>query len=264
MNDTLPAEVRARIDMHLDAVEDQLRRAGETREKRRGIVDDLETQILDMLDAGDRPSLAAVDAVLRRLDPPQAYRGETNRASEPSPTSHGRRAEPELCRQARDGAWWLGAGFVAQLVVLLDLVVNGTPGPRNSAADLAAVVALFPAALGPIVGTAYGWIATERIRRSGGAQFGLGLSVIQALIYPILVVWVGAFGLWNAGTSYATESGMPDYQIHDLRLIELFGAVGTAIVLTIAIVLMLVYLTREREKKMGMVEPHVERLLASS
>jgi hypothetical protein len=264
MNIALPAEVRARIDAHLDAVEDQLRRAGEIREKRRGIVDDLETQILDMLDANDRPSLAAVDAVLCRLDPPQAYRGETNRTREPSLTSHGRGAELELCRQAKHGLWWLGGAFVAQIVVVLDFLVNGTPGPRNTVMDLAAIVAVFPAAIGPIVGTAMGWIATERIRRSNGTQIGLGLSVIEALSYPILTIWTGALIIWNVGVSYATESNTPEYQLHDVRVIGLFGVVATGIVLTVAIVLMLVYLTRERKKKMGMVEPPVERLLAAS
>lgn len=265
MNEPLPADVRARIDAHLDAVEDQLRRAGETREKRRGIVDDLETQILEMVDSlsSGHATLGDVDAVLIRLDPPQAYRGETNRTSAPSPTSHGRGAEPELCRQARDGAWWLGAGLVAQLVVILDFVVNGTPGPRNLIADMAAIFALFPAAIGPIIGTAFGWIATERIRRSRGTMIGLGLSAIEALSYPVLAIWTGAFVVWNEGVRYATEL-VPVYQMRDVRFIGLFGVVGTAIVLTIAIVLMLVYLTRGRRNVSKKNETPVKRVLAAS
>ncbi len=75
MVNTLSAEVQSRIDTHLDAVEKQLAAAGLERTKRRGIVDDLETQILDMLAArsADSPTVTDVDAVLAGLDPPSAY-----------------------------------------------------------------------------------------------------------------------------------------------------------------------------------------------
>ena len=49
MSVTLNGEVRARLDAHLDAVERALVAANYTRERRRGVVDDLEAQILDML-----------------------------------------------------------------------------------------------------------------------------------------------------------------------------------------------------------------------
>jgi hypothetical protein len=49
MVSTLPPEVQSRVDAHLDAVEKQLQACGADRAKRRAIVDDLETQILDML-----------------------------------------------------------------------------------------------------------------------------------------------------------------------------------------------------------------------
>ena len=54
MNDTLASAVRGRVDAHLDAVEKQLEAAGANRTKRRSVLDDLETQILDMLAARQR------------------------------------------------------------------------------------------------------------------------------------------------------------------------------------------------------------------
>jgi hypothetical protein len=70
----LNADVRARLDAHLDAVEKALAEAKCSRERRRGIVDDLEAQITDMLAArGAEPTLADLEAVLTTLDPPEAY-----------------------------------------------------------------------------------------------------------------------------------------------------------------------------------------------
>ncbi len=84
MNPELSADVRTRLDVHLDAVEQALIASGCSREQRRGIVDDLEAQILDML-AGrsPSPSLADLEAVLASLDPPDAY--QSPRVSPPHP-----------------------------------------------------------------------------------------------------------------------------------------------------------------------------------
>ena len=74
----LAPDVRARLDAHLDAVEKALVAAGSSRERRRGVVDDLEAQIMDML-AGksETPTVAELEEVLAKLDPPGAY-GETS------------------------------------------------------------------------------------------------------------------------------------------------------------------------------------------
>ena len=48
MSRELNAEVRARVDAHLEAVEQVLVAAGHTREARRAVVDDLEAQILEL------------------------------------------------------------------------------------------------------------------------------------------------------------------------------------------------------------------------
>ena len=74
MTISLNPEARVRLDAHLDAVERALIASGHSRESRRGIVDDLEAQILDMLAAkSQNPALEDVEAVLGTLDPPAAY-----------------------------------------------------------------------------------------------------------------------------------------------------------------------------------------------
>ena len=78
----ISAEIRGRLDAHLDAVEKALVEAKYSRERRRGIIDDLEAQIMEMLSNGPaEPTLADLEAVLATLDPPAAY-GEAG-ASEP-------------------------------------------------------------------------------------------------------------------------------------------------------------------------------------
>ncbi len=111
MSDTLSPEVRAHVDAHLDAVESQLRTAGADRTQRRGVVDDLETQILDMLAAQKKesPGLADVDAVLARLDPPSAI--PTNRPGRLSRTRRPRQrgaGNPDFVARPSEepGAWW--------------------------------------------------------------------------------------------------------------------------------------------------------------
>ncbi len=71
----LTADARTRLDAHLDAVEQALITSGRSREQRRGIVDDLEAQIRDMLASKSaKPTSVDLDAVLASLDPPAAYR----------------------------------------------------------------------------------------------------------------------------------------------------------------------------------------------
>jgi hypothetical protein len=78
---TVNPEVRARLDAHLDAVEKTLVGANFTRERRRGVVDDLEAQILDIL-AGksEVPTVAELEEILGKLDPPAAYGEGAGRA----------------------------------------------------------------------------------------------------------------------------------------------------------------------------------------
>ncbi|MCL2647599.1 MAG: hypothetical protein FWD61_11430 [Phycisphaerales bacterium] len=95
---TLSEEARRRLDAHLDAVEQALATAGNSREQRRAVVDDLESQINEMLAArsdaeggGGSPTLADVEAVLAQVDPPAAY-GNAAGPSEPRPSGSDMRA----------------------------------------------------------------------------------------------------------------------------------------------------------------------------
>ena len=68
-------EARERMDAYLDAIERVLVAADMPRAERKGIADDVEAQILEMLAAraGAEATAADVEAVLSDLDPPEAY-----------------------------------------------------------------------------------------------------------------------------------------------------------------------------------------------
>src|SRR3954462_778170 len=125
MNVTLNPEVRARLDAHLDAVERALVEAKCSRERRRGIVDDLEAQIMEMLAARSKePTVGDLEAVLATLDPPAAYGESAPSAGAPSvgtvsAISPPARAPVGASRYSRTAIW----GFVCILVSLLPLLL---------------------------------------------------------------------------------------------------------------------------------------------
>jgi hypothetical protein len=233
MTNKLPVAVQSRVDAHLDAVEEQLQTAGADRATRRNIVDDLETQIVDMLGSleASTPTVTDIDDVLGRLDLPQAYADESawpsNRVLR---AQRGIVYEPRLCRQAKQGAWCIGLGILAPLLLVFGLKTppalhffrwmesslrEGTPPPLWAvvlAGALVITAGVATVAL-PIAGTLLGWTATERIRRSAGTQYGLGLAVGEALLYPILLVWFVTFAIDRMieqvlyGTTYLTGPG---------------------------------------------------------
>jgi hypothetical protein len=209
MVNTLSAEVQSRIDAHLDSVERQLQAAGAERSKRRGIVDDLETQILDMLAARNTysPTLTDVDAVLAGLDPPSAYANSGSVPVEPrEPAATFVVAEPRLCPAVKTGTRYLAVALMG--FVLLVLYKSEYDARRASGAVVASRSILMKAlvagavlalVVGLLFATASGWIATGRIRSSGGREYGLGLAVLEALVFPALIIWVAAFVLSGPG-----------------------------------------------------------------
>jgi hypothetical protein len=84
-----------RVDEFLAAVDRALAGADVSQDERRSILDDLRTQIAEMLAdrAGDTPTLADVDVVLAEIDPPQAYAGPAagapDQPTKPGSTSRG-------------------------------------------------------------------------------------------------------------------------------------------------------------------------------
>ncbi len=244
MNDNLPSAVRARIDAHLDAVEKQLEAAGADRTKRRSIVDDLETQILDMLAArsAGSPTLTDVDAVLASLDPPSAYAHSGSvSADSPRPATTPVVVEPRLCPAVKKGTRYLAVALIGALLLILakaeaDVEYRWSgPAPTSIVIKALLVGAGLALVVGPFLVTVFGWIATERIRRSGGQEYGLALAVIEALLFPTLIIWVIAFGV-------ATSGGSPG-----LRIV-------TAALFTAALGFLLGWLTGPKRSQAGPIE----------
>ncbi len=122
-------ESQARVDQYLGAIDRVLAAAGMPYSERRNIAEDVEGQIFDMLLAGGiaDPGVPDVDAVIMKLDPPEAYaqaagdpeaeRREAPAVVPPAPPSPPPR--PRLSRAAVVGAIWapMVLGLVAALIV---------------------------------------------------------------------------------------------------------------------------------------------------
>jgi hypothetical protein len=75
----LPKALRNLVDSRLDAIERALMQADTSRAERESILEDIETQIMEMLAAeveGHEPTRADLLRVFTRLDPPEAFAGE--------------------------------------------------------------------------------------------------------------------------------------------------------------------------------------------
>jgi hypothetical protein len=218
MHDTSASAVRDRVDAHLDAVEKQLEAAGANRTKRRSVLDDLETQIPDMLAVRNSrsPTLTDVDAVLASLDPPSAY---ANSGSVPAdsrrPVATPIVVEPRLCPAVKKGTRYLAVALIGALLLILakgeyDVEYRSGASPPLSISIKALLVgAGLALVVGPFLVTVFGWIATEGIRRSGGQEYGLGLAVIEALVFPILITWVAAYALAGPGAGFIEHFAAP-------------------------------------------------------
>jgi hypothetical protein len=229
MNIELSPEARLPLNAHLDAVEKVLVDAGRTREQRRAIVDDLESQILDMLASRNaNPTPADVDAVLLQVDPPAAY-------SEA-------KADIALPPNANAVRWSKAAlsGFICTLataVLVLPMIVAGvtyqslhaarkleitkretimqrewaSKSPTTGATSMPAMrvddpqvaslrflpLLCCPSVLG-LPGTILGWVGFVHVRRSKGMLRGKGLALFAGLFYPILLLALTVIGLVSA------------------------------------------------------------------
>lgn len=103
-----PPDVRQRIDEHLEAIETALRSRDVPISERRNVIDDVESQIIDMLAgaAGDRPTVADVDSVLSQLDPPSAYAEQPLSDLQGAPEAAQPPKRRRLSRAALVGAIW--------------------------------------------------------------------------------------------------------------------------------------------------------------
>jgi hypothetical protein len=75
----IPPVLRSLVDNRLDTIERALMQGNTPRAERRSILEDIETQILEMLSAetaGHEPTRADLLRVFTKLDPPEAFAGE--------------------------------------------------------------------------------------------------------------------------------------------------------------------------------------------
>ncbi len=120
---TLDDAIQKRLDAHLDKVEKVLARDGATRGERRAITDELETQVRDMLvaeAAGGDLKPAHLDAVLKKLDPPDAYRKPAPGLGHPMLDKVAERVWP------MNPAWPLGFCVLGWAVLVLSFL-SGSP-----------------------------------------------------------------------------------------------------------------------------------------
>ncbi len=72
------------------------------------------------------------------------------------------------------------------------------------------VAAAVAGIVGPVLGTGLGWVAVERIRESNGRLYGTALAVIEALLFPLILIWLGtyAFEYWVQFTIFGHRAVM--------------------------------------------------------
>ena len=116
--DMLSLEIQKRLDRYLDAVERALTRVHVPRSERRYVVDDVESQVRDMLKAhtGGSPTLDELESVIGQMDPPQAYAEAAETAVDPG---------GEFEYVLRPKAWL--ALVAAMVIPVLLAIFNPTP-----------------------------------------------------------------------------------------------------------------------------------------
>lgn len=193
MSMDLNAEVRNRVDMHLEAVEQVLVAAGHTREARRAVVDDLEAQILEMLSQGGvAPTVADVEAVLGRLDAPAAYgEGGSQLRIENYELRIGGQGDGVKSRYSRTAIWglvcvlvsWVPMGVLG--VVVMWMAISWAPRPMER--RIHAVEARQAAASGTKLGVDVTVSATQAEDPFAGGEAlpGVTLPALPQLVTPV-------------------------------------------------------------------------------
>ena len=216
-----PFDVRLRVDLYLDAVQKAQQAAGAPADEAAGIRDDLRAQIYDMLAAraaGRAPAVEDAEAVLAKLEPPEAY-GPSGEGGAAAPRAQAPAAatslsaaplpagppKPKFSRTALVGL----LGFIP----IFGFCVLGVPaaflgfryqtavapaGPQfeQAHAMMEPWIACF--AIIPLMGmlwtTICGIAAIVQIRRAAGQITGLWLAVFDAVVFPILALVILVFG----------------------------------------------------------------------
>ena len=216
MNDNnlrLSGEVQERLAVYLDSIDEALRNAGAPRDERRGIVDDVEAQVLAMLETGavHVSRLEDLEAVIAELDPPASYAAayETQEATKDSTsrTAADRQAEPS---RAKLSSAALAGLFYAVPSVLLAILARATLWKVESWTETSwgatayemyyhcqrewLTIGLAAASLAlAIVSAVMGVLAVRDIRRSAGRRRGTPLAFSEIALLPVLAIIGGMF-----------------------------------------------------------------------
>lgn len=207
---SLSNALQAIIDNRLDAIDQNLLRAGVPRHQRRSIGEEVENQILEMLSRLEHDEWTRQDvlAVLAKLEPPEAYVPEdaaARPASQGVSAAEGASVTEGVSAAARAGVqasvaaanqvvqrvraeWkpaWL-AFFSAGLGLFTLLLCIGFPRESGPSQDGMLIVILFLMVLAG-VSTLLGALSLYYLRRSSGQRFALAAALLATLLYPLLV-----------------------------------------------------------------------------
>jgi len=221
----LPFDVRLRVDLYLDAVQKAQQAAGAAADEAAGIRDDLRAQIYDMLAAraaGRAPTVEDADAVLAKLEPPEAYGpaeeggAAASRAQAPAAAASSPAAQaaplppgppkPKFSRTALVGLLGFipifGSCLLAVPLSFFGARVVAHTGPDGSMVPDSPLKAMSWAvvcfAIIPLMGmlwtTVCGIVAIVQIRRAAGRITGMWLAVFDAVVFPILLLVILVLG----------------------------------------------------------------------
>lgn len=204
---------RKQLDDHLDAVDEVLRQYQQPRHARAAIADELENQILEQLGekVGKREATADdLEPILAELDPPESYaRNSIDLASLPPAFGFPPEEPPRFNKATAAGLIWIGWFAIAVMFLIALIVIQISPELRNPMAEqffsqdgAAMVPAMYayqtwwgtliiiflcvPGLIAPITSTLLGWLGISQIKQSRGSEYGLGLAVSCAFLFPFI------------------------------------------------------------------------------
>ena len=195
---SLSNALQAIIDNRLDAIDQNLLRAGIPRHQRRSIGEEVENQILEMLTRLEHDEWTREDVltVLARLDPPEAYGvgvppsgGPPEPPAGGSPTFRGVRAAASQAMQRVRAEWrpaW-AACFAAGLGVftlLLTLAYLAAIDPSHDSALLGLLLLMLMAGAATLLG---GW-SFYYLRQKKEPKFAVVAALFATLLYPLLLL----------------------------------------------------------------------------
>jgi hypothetical protein len=178
----LDPSLRSLIENRLDAIDRVLLLAGVSRGERHGIVEEVETQIYELLARRtDAPTRRDVLTVLATLDPPEAYAPEGSRVRARTWYTEEQSHLPQPSLLA------LGSAVAS----VLDLLLLGGVAflmAESEVPEAFALLVLFVLGLVvPAAVTVAGGVSIGQILRSRGRLFGLPAAVLAALLFPLLL-----------------------------------------------------------------------------